>query len=394
MKGDARTTRMALYLAYFISSLGNWMFRVGVLFAVYQSKEEGALGIAVLVLYVPIIVSSWYLAPLGDHFNRKATMIGIDLLRGIILVPLCFLNLNTHTAAVFWVVCLMSLSQPVFAGAQIGLLRTNVPASGLRDVLKTFANIDWLTNIIGTTLGALALSRFSFRDVIICDIATFVMSAVLIGLAVRSNGSAEGSRKGEAAGASLAARVPLLAAGTVLFLNLGAGVINIFPTLVTLQVYHLPVSTMGTVYLFNGVGALLGASLVPFVNDKIGLRTILVVSSFLIAISVFMMARFAGLTWSIVASTAMLFFGQIFGVSASTFIISRYRQEHSSKGNGIFQFFTFLGVALNGFLYLIIGKQMAFHTFLMLSVAAAGIAVGLAFINWNINKNGEALCVT
>jgi predicted MFS family arabinose efflux permease len=387
MMDSRETNRQALYIAYLISAIGNWMFRVGVLFCCYRTAEQSALGIAVVVLYVPIILSSALLAPFGDRSNRKITMIVLDLFRGMILAPLLWVDVQSHTEWLLCAVFFLSLSQPVFAGAQIGILRHSVAETELRKVLKTFANLDWLTNILGTALGAIVLSRLSFRDVILIDIGTFLVSAVIIVCAVRGGSPAAKLRPKEANRILWPSRVPLLAAFTVLFLNLGAGVINIFPTVVTLKVYQLPVSQMGPIYLFNGIGAFLGASSVGFVNERLGTRTTLALTSGLIALSVLLMANFRGLEWSIAASTAMLFFGQIFGVSASTFIISRYPQAQSSKGNGMFQLFTFLGVALNGLLYLFLGSRCEFRSFVMLSMAFTAAAAVFAIANCNVKSS-------
>lgn len=93
MQGN-RQAVLFLYFAYFISQIGNWAFRIGVLVGLLQSSTN-AVGIGVAVIFAPIILGSLFLSPLVDRSDRLTIMIGIDLLRAAAMVPILLGGVNS-----------------------------------------------------------------------------------------------------------------------------------------------------------------------------------------------------------------------------------------------------------------------------------------------------------
>ena len=155
--GSEAGSRRLLYVAYAISQIGNWAFRIGILIGLLQSSR-GAVGIGVAVIFAPIVVGSLLLSPLVDRSDQLLTMIAIDLARALAMVPL--LVTSPDTALTYAVVAGLSLTHPIFLSAQVSFLRSIARADDMVTALRTLSNIDWATYVLGMA-GGRSSSRVS-----------------------------------------------------------------------------------------------------------------------------------------------------------------------------------------------------------------------------------------
>lgn len=175
---DDRWGRTLLYVAYLISQVGNWAFRIGILVGLLQSNAS-AIGIGVAVIFAPIILGSLFLSPLADRSDRLLLMIGIDLLRAAAMVPLLFGG-AIDSILTYVIIAVLSLSQPVFMSAQVSFLRSVTPPEGMVTVLRNISNIDWTTYVIGMTIGALLIAHLSITEILLLNAVTFIVSAAIL----------------------------------------------------------------------------------------------------------------------------------------------------------------------------------------------------------------------
>lgn len=153
----------------------------------------------------------------------------------------------------------------------------------------------------------------------------------------------------------------------IFLLNLGAGVNNLYSNVVARDIYHTGQVGLSFLYLGNGIGGFLGAPCVRQVRKFFKPLHLLMLSSLCIGISLVGMSIFVGMTFSTVADALMLFFGQIFGIVASSYLLLNYPIEQQI-GTGLFTVATFAGVAANALLFSVIQPKYNLQTFLFFLV--------------------------
>ncbi|WP_216206245.1 MFS transporter [Amycolatopsis aidingensis] len=179
----------ALWLASAQSIVGDQLARVALSVLVYQRTGSPVATAATYALtMLPALVSGMLLAGLADRFPRRAVMVGCDLLRAIVVAGMAVPGVPLPVVAGLLVVA--QLAEAPFAAAQGATLPLVLPGEayerGQRLMLVThqagllagFAGGGVLVGLLGTHLSLAA------------NAATFLISAVLVRLAVRARPTA------------------------------------------------------------------------------------------------------------------------------------------------------------------------------------------------------------
>lgn len=376
-----------VYAAFLVSQFGNWAFRASVLYEIYRSQDADrtVLGASVILIYVPILFGSRLLAPLADRFSSKPLLIGLDAARACLLLPLLVLNdlrWQQNAAVAMGVVALLALSSPMFTAAQSAYIRRVVHEDDVRPALAMISNIEWFTYVVGTVTGALLLFGVGFSGIVLIDVVTFLLSLLTLSLFMRRERLVQSPRRQAAPGhgAWHPARPQVSLLVSIFLLNLGAGVINIYPTVVASDVFHSGATGLSQIYLGNGLGGFLGALVVHRLGKDKRPLGLMVAASGLVALSLLGMSMLAHPVVAIGASSAMLLFGQIFGIVANAHLLKLHPVEEAGRAAGRFMAATFGGVAANAALFAFLpftwGPE-SFTFFLLGCVVASGAAVAV-----------------
>ncbi|MEC0226519.1 MFS transporter [Paenibacillus alba] len=376
-----------LYLAYALSQLGNWMFRAGAVYEIFD-KQGGAgslLGWTIMCVYVPIMIGGKWLAPLSDRFRSVPLLIVLDIICSLLLIPLLIwadMGDSSQVIIALGVIIGLSFLNPLFTAAQSSMFR-RLKTQQVVPAMSLLSNITWATHIVGTMFGSLLLILLSFRIIVLIDIFSFVLSFGILALWLRPQVpsiAGDALKEPESSPPSLSAvKVKWILLVSVFFLNLGAGVINLFPAAAARSIYHMDQAGLSLFYLVNGISAFAGTMLIGRLRKKIADFQLLAASSLLIAVSLFAMSWFPSLSFSIVASSSMLLFGQIFGVVAHSFLLTSHRPEQAGRTSGLFMSCTFLGVAVNAALFALFFKTVQTEPFSLFMQACGGFSL-ISFI--------------
>jgi len=374
---DDRWGRTLLYVAYLISQVGNWAFRIGILVGLLQSNAS-AIGIGVAVIFAPIILGSLFLSPLADRSDRLLLMIGIDLLRAAAMVPLLFGG-AIDSILTYVIIAVLSLSQPVFMSAQVSFLRSVTPPEGMVTVLRNISNIDWTTYVIGMTIGALLIAHLSITEILLLNAVTFIVSAAILAFLKNRNPAISKPVASETAVGELSDLKPLYGSFLAVFaLNLGAGITNVYPAMRSTTEQIVDQSTLSTMVIVNGIFGLIGALSVKPIYQRIGALKSMTLAAGVLAVSLFVMAFDGGILLAVAGSSLMLGAGQVFAVSAQTHMVSSVEKDRAGRLSGIFQCCTFGGVALNGVLFSLLTKSLDFGVIVSLCAVCTLIAFAIA----------------
>ncbi|MEV1115743.1 MFS transporter [Actinosynnema sp. NPDC049800] len=166
-----------LWVAGFVSEIGDWVLLVALPVYVYQRTGSAA---ATATTFVVALLPSLALSPLAgvlaDRWDRRKLMLLVSLAQAVALLPL----LTGDLVLVNVVTAVQAALAALFEPAKNALLPTLVPrdqvpaANGL---VGLNAN---LARLVGASLGGLLLGYTGLAGVVLADVASFLLAAALL----------------------------------------------------------------------------------------------------------------------------------------------------------------------------------------------------------------------
>lgn len=375
-----------LLSAYAVSQFGNWLFRTGVVYYAYNQNNgsNALLTTAIVLVYLPILLGSRLLAPLADRRDTRRTLIGLDVLRAAVLAVLLAVVLvgtDATAAATIGVMAFLSLLIPFFTASQTAYLRRVLPTDRIPSALAAVSKVDWSMFVLGTAAAPLMLQVTDLPTLISLDIATFVVSALLLVRLVPAP-TLTSVRRGEAVAGSGAPRLTMSSRWllvSVVALNAGAGLINVYPNVVARDFLGGGATWLSVINLANGVGAVIGATVAGRLRAHRGLRPGLL-AALVVAVSLACMT-FVTTAWiAVLASSTMLMAGQVFAVVFQARILENEPVAVAGRVSGFFTLGTFAGVTVSVLMFMgvtSIGPMRSSFTMLLIIAAASAVASAL-----------------
>ena len=170
-----------LWVAQLISMIGDWAMFAALPFFIYElTSSVMATGAMFMIQVVPSLVFGSVAGVFVDRWDRRLTMIGSSLFRGVVLVML----LGVRSADMIWLVYLAgfleSTASQFFGPANNALLPTLVD----EDQLLIANSLDSLgengARLIGPALGGVLLASIGLQGVIFFDIVSYLLAALLM----------------------------------------------------------------------------------------------------------------------------------------------------------------------------------------------------------------------
>jgi MFS transporter, NRE family, putaive nickel resistance protein len=168
----------ALWFADWISDVGNFVTFIAL--AVYVNKLTGsatAVGFALALRSVPWFTIGPVAGVLADRMDRRAVMIGSQLIRAFLVGALPF----THAA---WQAYALSFASsmfgPVFRPARSALLAQVAPRNKLVPALAVTETTHQVLHTVGPAIGGLAVFLLGARNAFFVDAASFVVAAAFV----------------------------------------------------------------------------------------------------------------------------------------------------------------------------------------------------------------------
>ncbi|MCA1402368.1 MFS transporter [Bradyrhizobium sp. BRP56] len=384
------STRQFVYLSHLIMQIGGWAFRIGILIGLLQSGMSAA-GLGVAVTFAPIMLGSLFLSPLVDSRNPISVMMIVNAIR-ICALLVIFGTDGADTFLSYASLGVLSLVQPVYLSAEVSFFRRITSEDDMISVLRNIANIDWLTYLLGMFAGAMLSDRLHLPGVLAFNMSAIILSLiVLLGIKQqfkRTPAVLEAQPSGTVL--DLAPLYPAFLA--VFLLNLGAGIINVYPAIRATADGVLDKSVLLTIVLTNGVLALLGALAVKPIFNLLGALPTIAGAAVLLAACLAIMSLDAGLPVVIASSSAMLGLGQIFAAAAHTHMVSSVAPERAGRLSGLFQCCTYSGVAGNGIALSLLSDQLPFGMIVLLCAASAFVAFAVASLAVVRSRHSQGSC--
>ncbi|MCP1838415.1 putative MFS family arabinose efflux permease [Bradyrhizobium sp. USDA 4524] len=370
------STRQFVYLSHLIIQIGGWAFRIGILIGLLQSGMSAA-GIGIAVTFAPIMLGSLFLSPLVDRGDPISAMMIVNAVRVCALLAI-FGTGEADSFLSYAAMAVLSLVQPVYLSAEVSFFRRITSEDGMISVLRNIANIDWLTYLLGMFAGAMLSDQLHLPGVLAFNISAIILSLIVLLGIKQQLGRTPTVLEARPSGTILDL-APLYPAFLAVFLlNLGAGIINVYPAIRATADGVLDKTVLLTIVMTNGVFALLGALAVKPIFELLGALPTIAGAAVLLAACLAMMSLDAGLPMTIVSSSAMLGFGQIFAAAAHAHMVSSVAPDRAGRLSGLFQCCTYSGVAGNGIALSLLGDRLSFAMVVLLCAGSAFLAFAVA----------------
>ena len=170
-----------LWFAGLISYTGNWMLGVARPIIVYQMTGSTiATGGIVLASMLPSILLSSFAGVFVDRWERKRTMVIVNVLLGLSLIPLTFVRSADQLWLFYVVTFVQATLVQFFAPAENAMLPLLVDEQHLVSANALNSLNNNLARLIGPAIGGILLSAAGLSAVVLVDSATYWIAAALI----------------------------------------------------------------------------------------------------------------------------------------------------------------------------------------------------------------------
>jgi MFS family permease len=173
-----------VWFSEILSVSGDRLALVALTLLVYDRTRSPLLSAAVFAVgYLPYVIGGLFLAELADRRPRRSVMVACDLVRAALVTVMLVPGLPLWVlAALLFAATMFS---PVFDAARSAI--TPEILQGEHYVLGNAVTTTTIlvAEVLGAAAGGVAVAFIGVRPALVIDVATFVLSALLIGLGTR-----------------------------------------------------------------------------------------------------------------------------------------------------------------------------------------------------------------
>ncbi|WP_033441428.1 MFS transporter [Saccharothrix sp. NRRL B-16314] len=176
-----------LWIAGFVSEIGDWVLLVALPVYVYQlTGSTAATATTFVVALLPSLVLSPLAGVLADRWDRRKLMLLVSLAQAVTLLPL----LTGDLVLVNVVTAVQAGLAALFEPAKNALLPTLVPREQVPAANGLVALNSNLARLVGASLGGLVLGYTGLPGVVLADVVSFLLAALLL-----ASGTADPARE-------------------------------------------------------------------------------------------------------------------------------------------------------------------------------------------------------
>ncbi|MFI9387678.1 MFS transporter [Kutzneria sp. NPDC052558] len=175
-----------LWLAHAQSRVGDQLARVALSVLVYDRTHSAAwTALTYAMTILPNLVGGTWLSGLADRFDRRTVMVVADAVRAALVALMVVPGLPIAVLVVL--LCLVQLPFTPFSSARNAVLPTILSGDRYMVGLAVMRTTDQLSLVGGIAAGATLVTLLGTSTTLAIDAVTFALSALLVGLGVRSH---------------------------------------------------------------------------------------------------------------------------------------------------------------------------------------------------------------
>jgi MFS family permease len=258
------------------STFGDWAMLLALAIWVKTLTGSNSLaGLVLLAMTVPTLGGPLY-GWISDRFRRRPFLIAANLLSGLALASLLFVDSRHDVWIIFVVTVLYGISLSITGGAFAGLLKELVPDERLGAANGLFSTVRQSIRLVGPLAGAGLFAAFGGHVVAIVDIGSFGVAAVALAFVRVVETRPEHLETHWLTEVSAGirhvwtTRVLRASTGAVAVALLALGAVDTIAFAFIDQGLHRSPSFLGVLLTAQGIGAVFGGLLAPAVMNRIG----------------------------------------------------------------------------------------------------------------------------
>ena len=339
-----------LWFGGLISLTGDWMLRIALPAYVFELTHSTlATGVMFIAGALPSLLLGSVAGVFVDRWDRQRTMVIINLLQAVGLLPLLLVRSTDLLWLVYTVAFAQSVLSQFFDPAENALLPNLVGEENLLPANSLNALNNNLARLIGPTLGGAVAIGLGLSWVVLIDAGSFLAAALLIGL-IRQPKRAATATAPPVAALSFMAIWGELSAGLQLVLRerlvtllfaigaitaVGEGVISVLFIPFVTQVLGGEALELGWLMSAQAIGGLIGGVIIARLGTRIKPRALLGLSAIvfgLIDLAIFNYpAFFPGIAIALILFVVVGLPSAAFGASYSTLLQSIVEDEYRGR---------------------------------------------------------------
>ena len=270
-----------LWSSRLVSTLGDWLLLIALpLYVLHLTDSALSTGLTLLSVTLPQVLFSPLAGALADRLDRRRVLIACDLLRAALLPGLLLVHSETSLWLLYTVTFGVSLTGQLFEPTAQALMPQLLGPQALVPAGALNASAQNATRLIGPALGGLVYSSSGLPMVVMADVISFVLSALLIvGVRLPAVGSTELTKQHlprHQAGADWrlgwrriqrnpTLRVLLL---VDLLSSVKEGTYNVLGVVFVIEVLHAGATGRGLIGSAQALGGLIGGGLVGYAGHR------------------------------------------------------------------------------------------------------------------------------
>ncbi|MFD0206225.1 MULTISPECIES: MFS transporter [Saccharothrix] len=299
-----------LWAARAVSAFGTWLLVVAVPAHVFQlTGSVMAAGAALAAEFLPVVLLRPFAGVVVDRWDRRRLMIAADVLRAAAVALLLLARDPGDLWLVYLALVVESTGTVVFRPAAQAhtpvVVGTGTALSGANALNSV---TDGVARLVGAPLGAALMALVGFHVLVLADVASYLVSAVL--LALLSRHPSTGGRRG--VGRELAEGFAFLRSDRTASVLLVVSTVFLAAN-ASLSALLVPfgltafggTAAVGLVMSGLGVGFLLGAPAARFLVDRLRAGPLLAAALAVTAVGFVLLFSSTTLTWALPAAVVI-----------------------------------------------------------------------------------------
>ena len=359
-----------LWFAGLISITGNWMLSIALPVVIYQMTGSAlAVGGMLLAQMLPGILFSSVAGIFVDRWERRQTMIIVNLLLAVTILPLLLVRSVEWLGLIYVVSFVQSALSQFYVPAEKAFLPLLSDPKLLVSANTLNALNNNLARLIGPALGGFAAAFLGLGGVVVIDAATFVIAAILTALITVKSQPAKASTAADSSalrkvfdewidGFRLIWREKRV---RVLFLisippAIGESVISVLLVPFVTQVLHGNSVHVGGLMSAQAVGGLIGGALIGWVAPHIAIKRLFGVSAIIFGLLDLVLFNYStfftsmAVAYLLIASAGpfVVGFGAAYNTLLQTDVADAYRGRVFGAFGLISALFGVIGIVIAG----------------------------------------------
>lgn len=267
-----------------ISWLGNWMSFVALPVYIYQTTNSTlATSLMFIAGALPRVLLGTVAGVFVDRWERKRTMVVCNVLMALTLAPLLLVETSGTSWIIYVVAFIHSSVSQFFGPAENALLPTLVDKEHLASANALNALNNNLARLIGPAAGGLIVASYGLTGVVLLDLASYLIAALLI--ALMSVSSKTASEPGQVATRNAfhhwvsewreglshiwGNRIMLIILAVMALTSLGEGTFSVLLAPFVSEAFAGGALELGWVLSAQAVGGIAGGLLIGWVGSRV-----------------------------------------------------------------------------------------------------------------------------